>query len=69
MDLFGKQHAGNLRGRTWVMEEFESYFGQEAKSRGNSAQFQEVAQALAELNRVNCTIRTQSHRRDGRGWP
>ena len=62
MDLFGKQHAGNLRGRTWVMEEFESYFGQEAKSRGNSAQFQEVAQALAELNRVKEGPETKENR-------
>ncbi len=51
MDLFGKQHAGNLRGRTWAMEEFERYFGQEAQSKGNSAQFQAVTQALAEFNR------------------
>ena len=61
MDLFGKQHAGNLRGKTWAMEEFESYFGQEGQSKGNSAQFQAVTQALAELNRVNEGPDTKEH--------
>lgn len=61
MDIFGKQHAGNLRGRTWTMEEFERYFGQEAQSKGNSAQFQAVAQALAELNRIKEGPDTKEH--------
>lgn len=52
MDLFGKRHAGNLRGWTWTMEGFKTYFGQEGKSKGNSAEFQAVVQALAGLDQA-----------------
>lgn len=52
MDLFGKQHAGNLRGRTWKLEEFEEYFRDEGKKSGNSQSFQEVASALEEFSKL-----------------
>ena len=55
MDLFGKQHAANLRVRTWKMEEFETYFGEEGKKKGNSDQFQAVTEALKELKGLDKT--------------
>lgn len=55
MDLFGKQHAANLKARTWSMEEFENYFVGEGEKKGNSVQFQAVAEALGKLKEMEET--------------
>ena len=52
MDLFGKQHAGNLRGRTWKIEEFQEYFREEGMKEGNSEKFQNVVQAFSEFSEL-----------------
>lgn len=57
MDLFGKQHASDLREKTWNMEEFKQYFQEESEKKGNSPMFQAVAEALGEFDRMqNQTI-------------
>lgn len=59
MDLFGKQHAENLRQRTWKLEEFQEYFREEGMKEGNSEKFQNVVQAFSEFSSLQNQIITE----------